>query len=324
MTSPPDTPLAATWRALVHGPTFDDLEWCLSPEVYDLHGLPRDTSLTPHEIMVRGLAATDPEVLARCRDALWAGRGFAHRRRLAREGMDDQDVVVVLAGTYDDEGVLVAVDGVMIDAEGPVQEFVSAEVTAQLRDVVAARATIEQAKGAVMTVYGLTDDAAFALLGWYSQITNTRVRVLADRVAEAAVDAVRDPHGVDAHLAKALNGQDIPVATDGPGWEPGLPEPQVTTRRVEGHTVISVRGAVDVASTQLLATSLRDAFAQVERPQRVHVLDLTGTGHVGPSGIVAIAGQVHKHVASGAELRILPGRLGEHLVRAGVPASLLA
>jgi hypothetical protein len=50
-------------------------------------------------------------------------------------------------------------------------------------DPVAARAVIEQAKGAVMLVYGLDADEAFAILRVRSQETNTKLRVLAANVA---------------------------------------------------------------------------------------------------------------------------------------------
>ncbi|MGW0181170.1 ANTAR domain-containing protein, partial [Nocardia sp. NPDC003345] len=50
----------------------------------------------------------------------------------------------------------------------------------------AARAVIEQAKGALMLVYGISAEQAFRVLTWRSQETNTKLRVLADRlVAES-------------------------------------------------------------------------------------------------------------------------------------------
>lgn len=49
-------------------------------------------------------------------------------------------------------------------------------------DPVAARAVIEQAKGAVMLVYGLDAEQAFAILRVRSQETNTKLRVLAANV----------------------------------------------------------------------------------------------------------------------------------------------
>ena len=45
--------------------------------------------------------------------------------------------------------------------------------------VIEARAVIEQAKGALRLVYGISDEQAFDLLRWRSQETNTKVRALA-------------------------------------------------------------------------------------------------------------------------------------------------
>ena len=41
------------------------------------------------------------------------------------------------------------------------------------------RAVIEQAKGALMLTFGLSADAAFALLTWHSQRSNRKVRAIA-------------------------------------------------------------------------------------------------------------------------------------------------
>lgn len=50
-------------------------------------------------------------------------------------------------------------------------------------DPTAARAVIEQAKGAVMLAYGIDAEEAFTLLRVRSQETNTKLRILAARVA---------------------------------------------------------------------------------------------------------------------------------------------
>ena len=60
-----------------------------------------------------------------------------------------------------------------------------------LRKAMASRATIEQAKGALMLVYGLDAEAAFSLLSWQSQRSNIKLRDLAERLLHAvAVDAL--------------------------------------------------------------------------------------------------------------------------------------
>jgi hypothetical protein len=48
--------------------------------------------------------------------------------------------------------------------------------------VVVRRAVIEQAKGLMMAVYDIESETAFGLLKWRSQQTNTKLRVLAERV----------------------------------------------------------------------------------------------------------------------------------------------
>lgn len=64
--------------------------------------------------------------------------------------------------------------------------------TAGLREAMRTRATIEQAKGILMAVRGLSPDAAFAALSEQSQRENVRVAVLAARVVASAMTYVRD------------------------------------------------------------------------------------------------------------------------------------
>ncbi|MCO7218375.1 ANTAR domain-containing protein [Klenkia sp. PcliD-1-E] len=57
----------------------------------------------------------------------------------------------------------------------------------QLREALAYRAVIEQAKGVLMAVHGCTAEAAFQILADQSQHTNTKVR----EVAQQLMDSVR-------------------------------------------------------------------------------------------------------------------------------------
>jgi len=50
----------------------------------------------------------------------------------------------------------------------------------QLREALVTRAVIEQAKGALIWRFRLSDDAAFALLKRWSQNSNVKVRTVAD------------------------------------------------------------------------------------------------------------------------------------------------
>jgi hypothetical protein len=46
------------------------------------------------------------------------------------------------------------------------------------------RSAIEQAKGAMMVVYGISPVAAIELLRWHSRQTNVKLQVIAERLVE--------------------------------------------------------------------------------------------------------------------------------------------
>lgn len=60
-----------------------------------------------------------------------------------------------------------------------------AETEAALQSRLRSRAPIEQVKGALMLVHGLTADAAFSLLSGYSQVYNKKVAAIVTAVLEA-------------------------------------------------------------------------------------------------------------------------------------------
>lgn len=55
---------------------------------------------------------------------------------------------------------------------------------APLPELLEHRAVIEQAKGALTVVYGLTADQAFRVLKWRSQETDTKLRALAAQLMD--------------------------------------------------------------------------------------------------------------------------------------------
>ncbi len=73
--------------------------------------------------------------------------------------------------------------GVVQAGEGTRSDLLTQIAILQSR--LATMPAIEQTKGVLMAVYGLTDDATFDLLRWRSQHSNTKVRDLAARLTEA-------------------------------------------------------------------------------------------------------------------------------------------
>lgn len=57
-----------------------------------------------------------------------------------------------------------------------------AAISEAVDDIVEHRAVIDQAKGVIMFVYDLDDDAAFEMLRWHSQNGNVKLRALAEQL----------------------------------------------------------------------------------------------------------------------------------------------
>ena len=55
-------------------------------------------------------------------------------------------------------------------------------ITAAVAEIAGQRSIIDQAKGMLILLYGVDQDAAFELLRWRSQATNTKLRTLAEQL----------------------------------------------------------------------------------------------------------------------------------------------
>jgi ANTAR domain-containing protein len=80
------------------------------------------------------------------------------------------------------DGGVTGADGYDIDVTASEREHQN-EVTAAVTAITEHRADIEQAKGMLMLIHGMADpQAAFDLLRWRSQETNTKLRLLARQI----------------------------------------------------------------------------------------------------------------------------------------------
>jgi|RhiMethySRZTD1v2_1073278.scaffolds.fasta_scaffold1645471_1 ANTAR domain-containing protein len=69
-----------------------------------------------------------------------------------------------------------------VDRVARTPEGESEAITKAVAEIIDRRAVIEQAKGVLMVVYNIDADAAFELLKWRSQQTNTKLRALAEQL----------------------------------------------------------------------------------------------------------------------------------------------
>ena len=177
--------------------------WTLAGATRNILGLDPDA---PDDVSaLLGLLAKDArEQVARLVfDAIERRVPFSTLQHVTRPD-GPREVLVVGEATYD-EGRLTAVHGHVVDIGALGPEQANDRIDRAVADVVANRATIEQAKGALSLAYGFDADGAIALLRWWSSHRNVKVTVLADRLVSAVgTGALSGPQlraAVDALLA---------------------------------------------------------------------------------------------------------------------------
>ncbi len=161
---------------------FTDQRWEWSEQVQLMHGY-EPGSVTPTTELV--LAHKHPDdraqIAAAIDDSLITGKALSSRHRIVDAGGQVHQVVVVGDQLHDDQGAVIGTHGFYVDVAPPdqVQEEL---VTAKLAEIAENRAAIEQAKGMLMLIYGIDDNAAFDLLRWLSQEANVKLRPLAEQI----------------------------------------------------------------------------------------------------------------------------------------------
>ncbi|WP_149549846.1 ANTAR domain-containing response regulator [Streptomyces marokkonensis] len=79
------------------------------------------------------------------------------------------------------------------------------EEVEQLRRAIASRPVIDQARGVLMATYGCTSDEAWHILREASQLSNTKLRTVAESLtASAEAEGAPPPEAVRAALSQAL------------------------------------------------------------------------------------------------------------------------
>jgi ANTAR domain/PAS fold len=171
---------------------FEDQRWEWSEQVQRLHGYEPGT-VTPTTELVLGHKHPEDrrEVAKTIDDMLRTHRAFSTRHRIVDTHGDTHQVVVVGDLLTDDQGAVVGTHGYYVDITPSSDRAREDLISARVAEITEHRAVIEQAKGMLMLIYGLDDDAAFDLLRWRSQSSNVKLRRLAEKIVED-FRAVRD------------------------------------------------------------------------------------------------------------------------------------
>lgn len=174
---------------------FETDRWEWSDEVFRLHGYPPG-QLSPNS----GLDDPNPDrhvstewVVAQChqedrdrirtkiRHAREHPGPLSSRHRVVDARGQDRDAILVANSLCDHSGAVIGLQGLYIENVIP-DTVIQQRITDEVEKIAKNREAIDQAKGMLMAIYGLSGDAAFRVLRGWSQTSNTKLHALAEQL----------------------------------------------------------------------------------------------------------------------------------------------
>jgi hypothetical protein len=164
---------------------FADERWEWSPQVERMHGYAPGTAHPTTELVLSHKHPEDYGQVAATLDQIRrTGGAFSTRHRIIDTEDNVHYVVVVGDQLFAEDASAVGTHGFYVDVTPSIAAARERLVTETVAELAEARGAIEQAKGMLMLLYRIDGDAAFELLKWRSQETNTQLRVLAEQIAD--------------------------------------------------------------------------------------------------------------------------------------------
>lgn len=171
--------------------------WEWSDEVAVMHGYEPGSIVPTTELLLEHKHPEDRDQVAHTlARAVENGEPFCSRHRIVDTRGEVHYVIVVGDHLIDEDEQVLGTSGYYIDVTETLAEHRQETLDDTLPELYRARAVIEQAKGALMLVYGLNSDQAFRVLTWRSQETNTKLRALSEQL----IDAVSRMGGASVEL----------------------------------------------------------------------------------------------------------------------------
>ena len=179
---------------------FANDAWEWSNEVYRMYGYAPGRGITT-AILLSHIDSHDRQrgaatLKTMCEELL---PGSLRYRIVDTDG-DHHTVVMVSDVLRDVDGSILGIQGFYIDVTGS-ERRAQERITERISQITTRRAIIEQAKGALMAIYGLDSDTAFEVLRTRSQTTNTKTTALARQVLTefAALSGHKELHARAAY-----------------------------------------------------------------------------------------------------------------------------
>lgn len=165
----------------------DRWEW--SDAVAQMHGYPPGEAQPSTSLVMSHKHPDDAASIALLIETVTGeGRPFSSRHRIVDTYGNVHPVLVIGERMRDDDGEIIGTQGLYVDLSN-VDD--TGTVDAAVADFTEHRAIIEQAKGVLMVVYGISADRAFDILVWRSQETNTKLRMLASQLVDDFTDELK-------------------------------------------------------------------------------------------------------------------------------------
>ncbi|MFE3099461.1 PAS and ANTAR domain-containing protein [Nocardia tengchongensis] len=162
---------------------FEDQRWEWSDEVAKMHGYAPGSVRPTTELLLAHKHSDDREQVAgTIARSVENAEAFCSRHRIVDTVGQVHDVLVVGDQMLDGGGRVVGTAGYYMDMTDTFAAHSQETLADRLPELYAARAVVEQAKGALMLVYGISAEQAFGILAWRSQDTNVKLRLLATQL----------------------------------------------------------------------------------------------------------------------------------------------
>lgn len=175
--------------------------WSWSDAVYLLHGYSPGEIPATTEVLLRHKHPDDRSRAAEVLDnALQDGEPFSCYHRIVDRHERVRSVLSVGRGMQGSTGRVERVEGYFVDLTDSRRDETESEVKRALARMAESRETIDIAKGMVMLATGCDADTAFACLRRYSQHTNIKLHVIAQRLVAAGSSSGLPAGGVIAFL----------------------------------------------------------------------------------------------------------------------------
>lgn len=182
-------------------------EWEWSDNVATMHGYQPGEVVPTTELLLSHKHPDDRHYVSQTLDAIRTSGGpFSSRHRIVDTKGVTRSVIVVGDSIEGEHGEATGSAGFYIDVTETVGHTVKETVDELVDEISSSRGAIEQAKGMLMIVYGISAERAFDILIWCSQEKNVKLRRVAEQlIARARAEFVL-PGGLRSQFDHLLLG----------------------------------------------------------------------------------------------------------------------